>query len=80
MDLNPFLSCRKNHTKSNLISLEVPGMNKDDAYIEVCGKEQQLPDAGFLLSPKTQKQTLPSCSYASVPACFCTNILFWQFC
>lgn len=40
--------------KSNLISLEAPGMNKDDAYIEVCGKEQQLPAAGFLLFPRIQ--------------------------
>lgn len=72
----PIFVLQEEPHKSNLISLEAPGMNKDDIYIEVCGKEQQLPAAGFLLFPKTQKQTLPSCFYASIPACLSTTILF----
>lgn len=47
----------------------------------MCGKEQQLVAAGFLLFPsKTQKQTLPSHFYASVLARLCITVLFWQFC
>lgn len=36
----PIFVSREELHKSNLISLEAPVMNKDDAYIEVCGKEQ----------------------------------------
>lgn len=76
----PIFVLQEEPHKSNLISLEAPGMNKDDAYIEVCSKEQQLGAADFLLFPKTPKQTSPPCFYASIPAWLCTTILPWQFC